>query len=255
MTDINQLVEEYIQWLKDKTILRSLKGWTEITTPHLDRHNDYIQIYVKSEDDGGVVLTDDAYTIDDLETSGCSIDSSPKRKKMVEVTLNGFGVERTGNTLFVRATADNFPVRKHSLIQAILAVNDLFVLSKPSIESFFLEDVNVWLDSNDIRYVPDATFKGRSGFEHKFDFVIPRSKKGPERFINTINNPRKDTAQSAAFSWVDTKDFRMDGSEAFFVLNDDDKQVPDDIHQALTNYGITPVLWSHRDEFVEHLAA
>ncbi len=81
MTDINQLVEEYIQWLKDKTILRSLKGWTEITTPHLDRHNEYIQIYVKSEDDGGVVLTDDAYTIDDLETSGCSIDSSPKRKK------------------------------------------------------------------------------------------------------------------------------------------------------------------------------
>ena len=175
MTDINRLIEDYIQWLKDKTILRSLKGWTEITTPHLDRHNDYIQIYVKAADDGEITLSDDGYTIDDLETSGCFLDGSPKRRKMVELTLNGFGVERFGNALLVKATADNFPVRKHSLIQAILAVNDLFVLSKPSVESFFLEDVNVWMDANDIRYVPNAIFKGRSGFEHKFDFVIPRS--------------------------------------------------------------------------------
>ncbi len=254
MNNVQELIDSYIQWLKDKTVLRSLDKWTEVTTPHLDRHNDYIQIYVKTSDNE-ITLSDDGYTIDDLEMSGCSIDSSPKRRKMLELTLNGFGVERVGNSLQVKAKAESFPVKKHSLIQAILAVNDLFVLSRPNVESFFLEDVGIWLDNNDIRYVPDATFKGRSGFEHKFDFVIPKSKRSPERFINAINNPRKDTAQAAAFSWMDTKDARQEGSEAFFILNDQERNVSDDIHHAFENYGITPILWSNKDPFTSRLAS
>ncbi len=51
MTDageISQLVEKYRLWLKDRTAIKSVHtDWVEITTPFLDRHNDYIQIYVK----------------------------------------------------------------------------------------------------------------------------------------------------------------------------------------------------------------
>ena len=254
MTEIHDLVENYIQWLKDKTVLRKLNSWMEITTPHLDRHNDYIQIYAKKDEDGSIILTDDSQTITDLEFSGCALDT-PKRKAMLDVTLNGFGVEKFGDALRVRATPENFPLRKHSLIQAILAVNDLFVLSQLSVESFFLEDVTIWLDSHDVRYVPNAKFQGLSGFEHKFDFVIPKSKHSPERLINTINNPKKGTAQNAAFSWMDTKDSRPENSQAFFLLNDTETKVSPSVNQALKNYGITPVPWSHRENFTERLAA
>ena len=253
MTEIRDLIDDYILWLKDKTVLRSLNGWVEITTPHLDRHNDYIQIYAK-RDDGSIFLTDDGVTIQDLEFSGCALDT-PKRKAMLEVTLNGFGVQQKGDALQVVATPENFPLKKHSLIQAILAVNDLFVLSQPSVESFFLEDVALWLDSHDIRYVPSAKFQGRSGFEHKFDFVIPKSKLRPERLLNTINNPKKDAAQNAAFAWMDTKESRPDNSQAFFFLNDSEVSIPSTVTQALENYDITPVPWSHKEEFIEQLAA
>jgi len=252
MTEIHDLIENYIQWLRDKTVLRKLNGWVEITTPHLDRHNDYIQIYAKKDDLGGILLTDDSHTICDLELSGCALDT-PKRKSMLEVTLNGFGVNKEGDALLVRATPENFPLRKHSLIQAILAVNDLFVLSQPSVESFFLEDVTIWMDSHDIRYVPNAKFQGLSGFEHKFDFVIPKSRTSPERLINTINNPKKDTAQNAAFSWMDTKDSRQENSQAFFFLNDNENTISPTVFQALENYAITPVPWSHREDYSDRL--
>ena len=47
--------------MKDKTVLRQIKDWVEITTPYLDRHNDYLQIYVK-RDNSGFILTADGTT-------------------------------------------------------------------------------------------------------------------------------------------------------------------------------------------------
>jgi hypothetical protein len=53
----------YAQWVRDKSILREVNDqYVEITTPYLDRHNDYTQIYVR-KDDGGFVLTDGGDTI------------------------------------------------------------------------------------------------------------------------------------------------------------------------------------------------
>jgi hypothetical protein len=85
------------------------------------------------------------------------------------MTLNGFGVKLNHEAIEVQATPENFPLRKHNLIQAMLAVNDLFYyLAKPIIESLFYEDVVAWLDANDIRYTPSVKFTGISGYDHHF---------------------------------------------------------------------------------------
>ena len=73
----------------------------------------------------------------------------------------------------VRASKDNFPMHKHNLVQAMLAVNDLFYLASPIVSSLFLEDVIAWLDENEIRYTPSVKFTGKSGYDNLFDFVIP----------------------------------------------------------------------------------
>src|ERR1700722_9806745 len=65
--EIEHLLNAYRAWLKDKTTLREVNGsWVEITTPYVDRHNDALQIYARSENDS-YVLTDDSYTVRDLE--------------------------------------------------------------------------------------------------------------------------------------------------------------------------------------------
>ncbi|PIV81880.1 hypothetical protein COW53_01960 [bacterium CG17_big_fil_post_rev_8_21_14_2_50_64_8] len=50
--DIQNLLDAYHVWLKDKTALRQIDEWVEITTPYLDRHNDYVQIYAKRGNGG-----------------------------------------------------------------------------------------------------------------------------------------------------------------------------------------------------------
>ena len=122
--DVQLELERYSAWLKDETSLREIGEIVEITTPFLDRRNDYLQIYVIRAD-GGFVLTDDGYVLDDLEMCGCKIDS-PKRRAKFKTTLNGFGVQTNGNALEVSTTPGNFPLRMHNLVQAMLVVSNLF---------------------------------------------------------------------------------------------------------------------------------
>ncbi|RJQ14187.1 MAG: DUF1829 domain-containing protein [Nitrospiraceae bacterium] len=251
--DVQKLLDQYLAWLKDKTSLRQLKDWIEITTPYLDRHNDYMQIYVKREN-GGFIITDDGYTIEDLRLSGCELESR-KRKDLLNLTLNGFGVKIINDELIVHASPDTFALRKHNLVQAMLAVNDLFYLAVPIVASLFLEDVTSWLDLSEIRYTPKVKFTGKSGYDHLFDFVIPASKKQPERILQTINRPSRETAQAVAFSWIDTKEVRPANSRAYAFLNDSDHAPTASVLDALKNYDVSPVLWSRREEVREELAA
>jgi len=253
--EIDQLLNDYRAWLKDKTTLRELNNdWVEITTPYLDRHNDALQIYARAEN-GGYVLTDDSYTIHDIEASGCNLDTE-KRQDLLKMTLNGFGVRMNNEAIEVHASPENFPARKHNLIQAILAVNDLFYLAPPVVESLFFEDVVAWLDVNDIRYTPKVKFPGISGFDHLFDFVIPKSaNRQPERIVQAINRPTRDTAEAFIYKWSDTREVRPRDSQAYAVLNDFEQSISGGVLDAFRNYHIHPVPWSRRGEIVKELAA
>jgi hypothetical protein len=251
--EIQRLLDDYHAWLKDKTALRQIDQWVEITTPYLDRHNDYVQIYAKPAN-GGFTLTDDGYTIDDLEQTGCKLESR-KRQDLLRMTLNGFGVQMDGKALQVHASPDNFALRKHNLVQAMLAVNDMFYLAVPMVASVFYEDVVAWLDVHEIRYTPKVKFTGKTGYDHLFDFVIPKSRQQPERIIQTINRPSRDTAQAVVLSWIDTKEVRSPDSRAYALLNDSEQAVSSAVEDALRSYDVRPVAWSRREDLREELAA
>ncbi|MBA7558196.1 hypothetical protein ES705_50989 [subsurface metagenome] len=251
--ECQDLVDTYIEWFKQKISVRDTEGVCEITTPFLDRHNDHLQIYVKKVGDT-LILTDDGYTIRDLALSGFKI-ASGKREQVLHSILNGFGVRLQGDEIIAEARTENFPKKKHNIIQAMLAVNDLFVMAKPMVASVFREDVENFLRYHQIRFTPSVKFTGKSGFDQSFDFVIPESQKRPERVIKAINRPDRQSISILIFLWTDTKDVRpVVESTAYGVLNDSEQTVSPDIESALQQYGIKPLFWSKREEYVEELA-
>lgn len=253
MSEVRDLVTRYHDWLRDKSVVRQLDDWSEITTPFLDRHNDYVQIYARREN-GGFLLTDDGYTLQDLALSGCEL-GSPHRLAVLQSILNGFGVRKHGQELQLHTNTEEFARRKHNLIQAILAVNDLFVLARPTVKSIFFEDVEQWLDLMEIRYVPRVKITGTTGYDHVFDFVVPKSKTRPERFLRAIAGPNRERAESLAFAWHDTRNARIASAEAYAILNDEERLVPSNVTEALRAYDVTPVPWSVREQFRDRLEA
>lgn len=246
-------LDNYYAWLRDKTAWKQINKWIEITTPYLDRNNDYMQIYL-SKHDNDFLLTDDGATINGLAQEGCALDS-PKRKKLLQMMLNGYGVSLEGDLLQVKASQDNFALKKHNLVQAMLAVNDMFYLAEPHVASLFFEDVKNWLDISNIRYSEQISFIGKSGFARKFDFLITKSGIAPERIIKTINHPVKNSTDAIIMDWLDTREQRPENSQAYAFVNDSNQAVSSGVTDALLNYDINPILWSKREQARLELAA
>ena len=131
----------------------------------------------------------------------------------------------------------------------------MFILASPTVEALFFEDVANWLESEDIRFTPRVKFAGKSGFDHMFDFVIPKSKAESERIVRAINSPNRTTALNFITAWLDTRASRPENARPYAFLNDGEKPVGGNVTDALSNYGITAVQWSRRDRFRQVLAA
>jgi len=254
INEIQTLVDHYWDWLKSKTSLRAIGEGVEVTTPYLDRHNDYLQLYVAPRE-GRLLLTDGGAVLDDLRASGCDL-KTKRRQELLNTTLNGFGV-RLGKdgALEVSASEQDFSLKKHNLVQAMLAVNDLFAVAGATITSLFWEDVQEWLDANDVRYTPQVKFTGKSGYDSVFDFVIPASKRAPERLGQAINRLDKNSAERTAFSWQDIHTVRREGTRCFAVVNDGGASPSQGALDALRVYEVEPIRWSQRDRHVQELAS
>jgi hypothetical protein len=250
-TDCERLISEYLRWLKEGLRVSELEHSCRVATPFLDRHNDEIEIYVERHN-GGLLLTDDGYTIGDLAATGMAF-TTEKRKAHLTAILNGFGVRQEGDELQVHATPQDFPQKKHSLVQAILAVNDMFVMGEEHVLSLFKEDVARFLETNRIPVFLDFKLSGRSGFDHKFDFGLPKTERRPQRVMQAINNLTKDQALTFAFAVADVRAVRHEPLQAFTFLNDVEHPPNEDNLAAVKAYEIEPLLWSRRQEVLASL--
>ena len=206
------------------------------------------------------MVGEECYSVAVTEPDGHGTRRNPaphKRKELLQLTLNGFGVQLCPDrpALQIHASADNFPLQKHSLVQAMLAVNDLFYLAQPTVTSLFYEDVVAWLDEADIRYLPNLGFTGTSGYIHRFDFGIPKSSKQPERILKAITNPSRNTTESLIHAWSVTRKSRDPDARAYALLNDGLHKIPSGVPDALKSYDITAVPWTEREEVLQELAA
>lgn len=253
MLDMSLMIDDYFQWLRQRTAWRQIGEGLEITTPYLDRHNDYLQIYLLPTADG-YLLTDDGTILNDLAESGCRVDT-PKRQGLLRMTLASYGVQQAGDELQVTTTREQFARNKHNLVQAMLAVNDLFYLAEPTVAAVFAEDVEQWLGEIGASFLTRFKLAGKSGYDHLFDFGLPAGHGRPERLLKVVNHLSKQAVTSAAFAWTDIRATRPEGSQAYVILNDSGSRLPANEIRALKAYDAVPVLWSERDGVREALAA
>lgn len=100
--------------------------WTVITTERLDRHNDYIQVYVMRRADGnGFIVSDCGDTMLDVAQSGCDTDA-PSFRARIDAALEGCGVlMELDNSFWLEADESNLSEMQDRLIRAIVAVHKI----------------------------------------------------------------------------------------------------------------------------------
>lgn len=240
----NAFKTEYLNFLKNNIdIVKINDDIVSITTPFLDSHNDYTEIFVINQHNGEYLLTDDGYTISDLELSGFEFNSS-KRNATLNRIVNRYGVSiGKGNALQVLASLNNMPMKKHMLVQCMASISELYILSHGSVLSYFIDDVSTYFDTNEIRHTDNINILGKSGLMQNFDFIISKTKKQPERIIKLISTPNNITnIKAAIFSITDIQGTRKDAS-SIVIINDTSYKVKSDQIDAFQKYDIFPILW------------
>ena len=253
LLDPIKVKEKYIKWLEQEISVNKIGEYLEITSPFLDRYNDYLQVYAKLEADDEIILTDDAYIINNLQMSGVDINSN-KRKQVLESFLNKYNVKLEEDALVTKSGIEDFPQKILFLMQAMLNIDDIFMLSQNKVASIFLEDVTEFLDSRDIFYSKDVSFVGKSGFIYSYEYLLQRTKEKPERLCKVINNPNKQNFQNTIFMWNDTKETRDNDSQLIVFLNDENK-IDATVIEGFKNYNVNTIPWSEREKHLELLRA
>jgi len=245
--DIQKMVNDYTAWLKEEITIAAFGEYIELTTPYLDRFNDYLQIYVKQNADGTITLTDDGYIIDSLISSGMVFKKGSNRQKALDRIAANFNISIIGEKITTTATAYSFPQKKHMMVQAMLAIDDLFVVSPENVKDLFMEDIEIYFNANNIYYSKDFSLLGKTGTVYTYDFHLQRTSEKPERFCKGFNKLNLSKRDLTLFNWIDTKEKRGDLEELIVIYNDDNS-VSDDVLRGFSNYGIRTVPFSQRQE-------
>ncbi len=121
--DGKRIVKRYMDRLYEDFRVDSDDEGCTLTMPYLDRHRNFIQVYI-TKTDSGVTLSDYGDTIRDLRICGLDIDTESKRQALNE-QLNLFGIEIDGDELGMSSSWDDLPTLLHEFAQGILAIGGL----------------------------------------------------------------------------------------------------------------------------------
>ena len=222
MKNSEKLKKVYFDWLfKEYTYSDLDNSIVKIGTPFLDNDFDSIIMYVKFMKNGTLTLSDDGWTINNLESNGISFSGHSKRlNKILDDTVSSLGIERgQDNELFVNTSVDRFPIVKQRLLQAIMKVNDLVFLNNDNTKTIFFEEISEFLKKNDILFSERPSYSGKKGVTVQFDFSIP-VKNGEERLIRTIS--KGNNLNNAKILTMDTRIIQDSKPAKFYALVDDE---------------------------------
>ena len=126
---MQEIINNYLDWFKSSTIITPIKSadkeTVKVSTMFLDSHNDGIEFYIYRLTDDLIVLTDDGWYLQDLESCGLDLNSSRITEQInwYRNSLNFDIVE--GEIASVVRLDENIPLKIHAYIQTLILITAL----------------------------------------------------------------------------------------------------------------------------------
>ena len=251
MSWVDDSIKAYYTFLKDKTSCHTddKTNWSVISTPFYGTYNDPIDIYVKQDERGNILISDDGITLTNLAQVGVSFSHSAKRKEWLNAILCNYGIVLENNELKTKASGiEDFAQKKHDMICAIFAISEMELMAKNTVSTMFNEDVRNMLNERGVVYTPEFIAKGKTGIEFTFDFQLAGQKE--EKVIKSFNVLNKMNVPNFLFSYDDIKEGRerISGKKlnSVAIINDTNKDLKEDLISAFEAKSVPYILWSQR---------
>lgn len=252
------LVEKYLDWVKGHSSEREVgAGWSALSFPFVDRHNDFLQVFVR-EDRDGYLITDEGRTIRDLKRIGCDLKSKTKRRSLAASILRGLGLDPAllnSEEIATKAVNGEFPHKLNNILMSMMAIDGLAVATPSSVLTLFKEDVTDWLRTIGVKFEAGGLLTGKSENSYGFDFVIPARADGRESVVQTFDKADTIYIESFTYRVIDVREGVQGQWPEFYAMFSDSSAPNSKNRRALLTQGIDPWVWSERDQLARKLVA
>lgn len=249
--DIGTLQETYQQWATKKMKFVELDTSILIETPFLDMHHDKIELFIENTGKS-YRITDDGYTLDELDTLGIDIKKSKNRSTFFKKLLQNFGVsyDSINDELFIIFdNLNDFPIMQHRLIQCIIQISDLLFTSRSNVVNLFTEELAEFFLDHDIPIDQGASYRGKTGNDILFDITIGKTRESSPKAIKAINNPISSAYESPLLSIIDVQPLRKE-TEFYIIANDQDNIVSCKFVDSIQAYNIPVLKWTEKESWI-----
>ncbi|MGV3094737.1 MULTISPECIES: DUF1828 domain-containing protein [Staphylococcus] len=255
---IEQKMNEYFNWLKQKYKYKQLNNSMEITTPFKNHINDYIRIYVDMLPNSEIKLSDDGLTLNELDLLGVDI-TTKTRERLIKNVLNQFSLELNNDEIIANVKNESFAQSKHNLIQGILKIYDLSMTTKSNVSNLFYEEVLDFFYDEDIIGSAKVAISGESGIKHSIDYILPATKSAPEKLINFANNLDFNKVTTDSYIYRDVKPNRLNKNnlepKMLIIANDIENPITNRTLTVAQHENLSILKWSDKKQILSALTA
>ncbi|HIY91450.1 DUF1828 domain-containing protein [Companilactobacillus sp. HBUAS56275] len=118
-----------LEWLRNNEKYTDMASNTvKIETSLLDNSLDTIIIYAETND-SKITLTDDGWTLDNLESHGFDFSKDSYLFNSLHAILKVFKITLIDDELSISCNKHDFPTTKQNFLQGIIAINNLGLLT------------------------------------------------------------------------------------------------------------------------------
>ena len=126
---MQEIINNYLDWFKASTIITPIesadKETVKVSTMFLDSHNDGIEFYIQKIDDNTIMLTDDGWYLQDLESCGLDLNSS-RITEQISWYKSSFNFDITeGEIISIVSLDRDVSLNIHAYIQALILITAL----------------------------------------------------------------------------------------------------------------------------------
>ncbi len=246
------LIDNYIDWYKNKITFKQLEHAEQIITPYLNHLNDRISIFIEIQPDNSIKLSDDGVTFNELELMAMNINTKTRQRVINDIT-NKYGLDLDDNDILstIAIQSADFPQKKHNLIQGILALYDLLYTKQTNVVSLFKEEVLDFLFEHEFGGNASVKFTGESGIDYLIDYSLGATKARPNTLIKFQNNLSFANVAEQNFIAHDLKNepsLRQHGFKYVMIIGDN--KVPEKARQAAEVSDITIIPFQDEDKIL-----
>ncbi|MFK4951182.1 DUF1828 domain-containing protein [Lactococcus garvieae] len=252
--------QEYFTFIRNNAQFNDITDThTEIVTPFVDASGEGIG-FSCIFDGSFYTITDDGYTLFNLDIYGIDLNKKGNRRDLFESLLKYNGFTLNDNKEIEKKVAKkDLGQAIHDMTQLLINVYDFDLLHPQTVYTQFLEDVKSYFLKND-KYVsfPGFSITGKSRLNHKFNFVF--MSKGISKLTRVHNTITKQQVDNILSGWLDTTEYRRmeygDTEQLYIIVSDEGyHNMKDDHRLALKQYGIEVLNFSNKEQLEVELGA